>query len=51
LLPEKPFSWLTSNCVQFMAHFGRHDLAKQEVRKFVIFLLLLATLIYLSFQS
>lgn len=51
LLPEKPFSWLTNNCVQFMAYFGRPDLAKQEVRKFVIFMLLLATLIYLSLNS
>jgi hypothetical protein len=51
LLPEKQFSWLTNNCVQFMSHFGRPDLAKQEVRKFVIFMLLLATLMYLSLHG
>ena len=44
-LPEKPFSWFTNNCVQFMSNFGRPDLATREINKFLIFVFFNALLV------
>lgn len=47
-LEDKPFSWLHHNCVQFMRHFGRSDLASLEFRKFLLISFLAIIIIYLA---
>lgn len=47
-LEDRPFSWLHHNCVQFMRHFGRPDLASLEFRKFILIALLAMAIIYFA---